>query len=330
MPIIKSHEITLYGGNNYNIVLKPLSDKHLLLLYKWNSDLEVLYWTESNDITEPYDMETVHDIYGRTSQNAVCFLVEANGVPVGECWLQKMNMPDVIAMYPAGTDIRRIDMSIGEKNYWNKGIGTEIIRMLVNFAFNTENADVLHCFCEDYNIRSQRVWEKNGFMLVQKVKHENCKKSEYEYHYALTRQQYNKRSDWDIRTYELGYLRYYRFVVIFAKYKDKWLYSRHKDRNTWETAGGHIEIGETALEAAKRELYEETGAVKFEIRPMFDYSVHTPDEFANGQVYFADITELGDMPGFEMKEVGLFDTFPEELTYPKITPTVFKKLTEMI
>lgn len=139
-----------------------------------------------------------------------------------------------------------------------------------------------------------------------------------------------KRSDWDIHTYELGYLRYYRFVVILAKYKNKWLYSHHKDRNTWETAGGHIEIDETALEAAKRELYEETGAIKFEIRPMFDYSIHTQDDFSNGQVYFADITELGYMSGFEMREVGLFDTVPEKLTYPKIMQAVFIKLAEMI
>lgn len=193
MPVIKSHDITLYGGNNYEIVLKPLSDEHLPLLYKWNSDLEVLYWAAGDDITEVYDMETVNEIYGGVSQNAFCFLVEANGVPVGECWLQKMNMPNVIAMYPSGTDIRRIDMVIGEKDYWNKGIGTQFVRILADFAFNNQHADVLHCFCENYNIRSQRVWEKNGFTLVQKIKHENCKKSDYEYHYTLTRQQYNKQ-----------------------------------------------------------------------------------------------------------------------------------------
>ncbi len=61
------------------------------------------------------------------------------------------------AMYPAGMDIRRIDMSVGEEDYWNRGIGTCIVSMLVDFAFGGRNADVLHCFCGDYNIRSQRV-----------------------------------------------------------------------------------------------------------------------------------------------------------------------------
>jgi aminoglycoside 6'-N-acetyltransferase len=190
MSIIKSHDITLYGSiGKYNIVLKPLSDEHLPYLYKWNSDLEVLYWTEGDDITEPYGKDTVHEIYGGVSQDGVCFFIEVNGIPVGECWLQKMNIPDVIALYPENIDIRRIDMSIGEKDYWNKGIGTQLIHMLVDFAFTVEHVDVLHCFCGDYNIRSRRVWEKNGFSLVQKVRHENSKKSEYEYQYVLLCQQ---------------------------------------------------------------------------------------------------------------------------------------------
>ena len=37
----------------------------------------------------------------------------------GECWLQKMNIPEVIAMYPESTDVRRIDMTIGEREWWN-------------------------------------------------------------------------------------------------------------------------------------------------------------------------------------------------------------------
>jgi RimJ/RimL family protein N-acetyltransferase len=190
VSIIKSHGVTLYGGNGSNIILKPLCDQHLPLLYKWNSDLELLYWTEGDDVSEPYRKETVHKIYGDTSQDAFCFLIEVNKIPIGECWLQKMNMPDVIAMYPENLDVRRIDMAIGEKEYWNRGIGTQFIGMLVDFAFNGEYVDVLHCFCYDYNKRSQRMWEKNNFTLIKKVKHEHSQKSEYEYHYALTRQQY--------------------------------------------------------------------------------------------------------------------------------------------
>ena len=41
----------------------------------------------------------------------------------------------------------------------------------------------------------------------------------------------------------------------------------HKERDTWESPGGHIDEGETPLEAAERELYEETGAIDFDFKP---------------------------------------------------------------
>ena len=98
-------------------MLCPLSDEHLPYLYKWNSDSEVLYWTEGEDI-ESYPPEIVHQIYGGISQNNLCFALKVNDEIIGECWLQKMNLPDVKKMYADDADVRRIDMSIGEKSYW--------------------------------------------------------------------------------------------------------------------------------------------------------------------------------------------------------------------
>lgn len=192
MNIIKTHERTLYGGNEqYKIVLRPLSDEHLPYLYKWNADPEVLYWTEGEDV-EVYPPEAVHQIYGEISQVSLCFAIEVNDQIIGECWLQKMNLPEVKKMYAADTDVRRIDMSIGEKAYWGKGIGTLFVGMLVKYAFEFEHVDVLHCFCEDYNIRSRRVWEKNGFRLILTEELLQPHKGKLQYHWRLTKDEYRK------------------------------------------------------------------------------------------------------------------------------------------
>ena len=75
MSIIKTHDVTLYGGyDTHEIILKPLLDEHLPLLYKWNADPEVLYRTEGGkDIIRSYGEDTVQEIYGGVSQNAFCF-----------------------------------------------------------------------------------------------------------------------------------------------------------------------------------------------------------------------------------------------------------------
>ncbi|QHQ60847.1 NUDIX domain-containing protein [Anaerocolumna sedimenticola] len=132
----------------------------------------------------------------------------------------------------------------------------------------------------------------------------------------------------ECKIYNLNELKEYKYVVILSKYKGSILLSRHKKRSTWETQGGHIEKGETPLEAAKRELFEESGAVKYTITPVFDYLAGDEKSSANGMVFMADITELADIPDSEMKEVRTFDKLPDALTYPEITPILFKKAKE--
>ena len=130
------------------------------------------------------------------------------------------------------------------------------------------------------------------------------------------------------RTYEVGSLKSYKYVVILSEYQGKILLSRHKNRPTWETQGGHIEPGETPMEAARRELFEESGALEFEIGPLCDYWAGTPEDWANGMVFRAKIRKLGPMPESEMAQVQTFDELPSNVTYPAITPVLFAYLLE--
>ena len=127
------------------------------------------------------------------------------------------------------------------------------------------------------------------------------------------------------RTYETGSLKTYKYVVILSEYRGKMLLSRHKKRTTWETQGGHIEPGETPMEAAKRELFEESGALEFELEPLCDYwaGEEGTDDWANGMVFRAVIRSLGPIPDSEMARVESFDVLPGNLTYPAITPVLF-------
>ncbi len=132
------------------------------------------------------------------------------------------------------------------------------------------------------------------------------------------------------KTYDVGSLNNYKFVVVISKYNEKILLSRHKERTTWETQGGHIEIGETPYDAAVRELFEESGATDFDIVPFCDYWAGDPNtgEGANGMVFTANIRKLGEIPNSEMAETREFDAPPDNLTYKDITPVLFKRYFE--
>jgi GNAT superfamily N-acetyltransferase len=114
-----------------------------------------------------------------------CWLIEANGTPIGECWLVSWNEKCVSECFSNDINLRRIDMMIGEKSYWGKGIGTVMIGMLVDFAFNGEYADTVTALTFEDNIRSRRVFEKNGF-----VRFEVPNSDIGDVHFQLTRRQY--------------------------------------------------------------------------------------------------------------------------------------------
>lgn len=121
----------------------------------------------------------------------------------------------------------------------------------------------------------------------------------------------------------LGTLAPYKYVVVLSRHRGGILLSRHRNRTTWETQGGHIEPGETPLEAAHRELQEESGATVYTLTPAFDYRAGDAVSHANGVVFLADIEMLGPLPHSEMEEVRTFEHLPDELTYPGITPHLF-------
>ena len=117
-----------------------------------------------------------------------------------------------------------------------------------------------------------------------------------------------------------------KYAVIITRYGGKLLWCRHQLRHTWELPGGHIECGETALAAAGRELQEETGAVDFVITPLCWYSVFsaTSQPHSIGLLCVADVTTLASLQS-EIAEVQIFDTLPEQLTYPTIQPRLLEE-----
>lgn len=123
-----------------------------------------------------------------------------------------------------------------------------------------------------------------------------------------------------------------QFAVILARTGGKWVLCKHKERDTYEVPGGHREERETILEAAKRELWEESGALDFTIEQVCAYSVKgktrinmTDDTISYGMLYVADITSFEEELHSEIEKIWITDTLPDNWTYPLIQPKLLEE-----
>lgn len=123
-----------------------------------------------------------------------------------------------------------------------------------------------------------------------------------------------------------------KYVVIAALYNGKIVLCKHKNRNTLEMPGGHIEAGETPTDAAIRELYEETGITELNgikaVEPYYANSTEDETKGAYGMLFIADVKELPyKMPDFEMESISPVDISPYQERFDYINPELPTNLT---
>lgn len=122
-----------------------------------------------------------------------------------------------------------------------------------------------------------------------------------------------------------------KFAVILARKEGKWIFCKHKERDTYEIPGGHREPGEEIWETARRELREETGAVEFELKQICIYSVtgktrvnEDPKEENFGMLFLAEVHSFEELHS-EMEKIIMTDRLTYPWTYPEIQPKLMEE-----
>ena len=154
---VRRHDVRLRAGA---VTLRPLTEGDWGLVLGWWNDPEIAYYSDEEPRT--YTTEQVQGIVRGISWAGFCFVIEFEGTAVGECWLQEMNVERILRRYP-GLDCRRIDIEI-QKDFWDRGIGSTAIGLLVGFGFEAEGADGIFAVdVGEENGRSLRAFRKAGF-----------------------------------------------------------------------------------------------------------------------------------------------------------------------
>jgi len=160
--VIREHDVVLRGPR---VLLRPFTEADLSTALGWYQDEETLRLSEANDL----DARTVDDIrpiYEYLSQHGHLFIIEADGQPIGEICLERMNLAWVNERYP-GERIYRLPIVIGDRRYWGRGYGTEAVELLLIYGFEQLGADRFYIpGVWGFNQRSLRLWRRLGFREV--------------------------------------------------------------------------------------------------------------------------------------------------------------------
>lgn len=230
-----------------------------------------------------------------------------------------------------------VDCKTPELGVWTKldlhgkGCGREAMKALYDWARENIEFDYIKYPVDRRNIPSRKIPESLGGIIAKEYKEKNMagfELDEVEYRIYPDNPGESGSGSIQIKFYKPEDFRRYLYVIIVSRHRGKWVFCRQKGRGTWEIPGGHIEPGEEADDAARRELCEETGAAEYTIRLVDDVAVKhgNDDEFRFSRLYYAEIEELGPLEGYEIEEVMLTDRAPGNLTYPDIQPVLFQKV----
>ena len=139
--------------------LRPFTDDDVPQLYRWFNDREVLHWLQlSEDPPElMQSMDAHHERWQRIRDDAgqQSWLIETKeGRPIGEIGLLDIHPTHHRA---------ELGIVVGEKEYWNRGYGTDAIRCLLRHAFGEVGLRRVGLIVDEDNDRAIRCYENCGF-----------------------------------------------------------------------------------------------------------------------------------------------------------------------
>src|SRR5699024_10956843 len=159
----KGGDVMLFQQGNLQV--RKLEEYDKYFLEKWLSDADILKYYEGRD--NPFNMEKVTaKFYGKEDDVVRCLVLFA-GNPIGYFQFYPLEEKEVNDWYSGEEGIYYgMDQFIGEPTYWNRGIGTLLIRAACRYLTKNLRADKIVMDPQSWNTRAQKAYEKCGFNKV--------------------------------------------------------------------------------------------------------------------------------------------------------------------
>jgi RimJ/RimL family protein N-acetyltransferase len=154
--------------------LRPLEMSDLDRYLVWVNDPEVMQWL-SRTGTYPWSRLAEEELLEKVSRtrgyDAVNLAIETlEGRHIGS-----------IALHNAQPEDRKagVGLFIGDKEYWNRGYGTDAMRTILRFGFEEMNLQRIHLTVDAENARAIACYKKCGFIEEGRLRQDRYKGGQY-------------------------------------------------------------------------------------------------------------------------------------------------------
>lgn len=136
------------------VYLSPLNAEDAPKFTEWVNDLEVAKYLllASSNVNQEKERDVLNILSEKHAHFAIVYK-ETNNV-IGICSLHNFEQLHQTA---------ELGIFIGDKNYWNRSLGTEAMQLILDYGFNILNLHQVSLWVVEYNKRAIRAYQKVGF-----------------------------------------------------------------------------------------------------------------------------------------------------------------------
>jgi len=168
-------DLKLFSGKSFpggKVILRPLERSDLEKSLEWLTDPLVNKYLSQNfkDLTVKQEEQWFNYIQDSRQDVVFAVLERSSGIHIGNCALHKIDQRKKTC---------EMGIVIGEKDYWDRGFGTDAVKALVDFARDELEMSKIWLNVYTYNHRAIKVYENCGFKLVRVLKRNHLYNGKY-------------------------------------------------------------------------------------------------------------------------------------------------------
>lgn len=134
--------------------LRAIEREDLPTFVRWFNDHEVTHYLQMTGPLSLAQEERWFESQLEDEKSMVLAIETLDGVHIGNLGLHRIDSRNRHA---------QLGIVIGEKEYWDKGCGTDAVRTALRYAFDELNLNRVYLRVYEYNKRAIRCYEKCGF-----------------------------------------------------------------------------------------------------------------------------------------------------------------------